>query len=370
MHLICAVLIIGLILECDQAGGADEAIFSVPGRSLVNNVDQPPAANWVDDQPWRVRLPNMDQSPRPRHTNLPPPPGWTAAEFASLGSSPESEPLLPGDRWTEETGRLASHKDGFFQKLSFSAAWLNRSGPSDLGLTELKTFLTVAVPLPSKDFPLLITPGFDVTVLNGPDSPDLPPQVYDTYLDFMWLPKLSEGWLGILSLAPGLYSDFDHLQNDAFRLKGKALIRYDWIPERLQLMAGVLYLNRNDVNWLPAGGLIWTPNDKTHLELLFPRPKFSRRVMRTGLHEDWLYMSGEFGGDTWSIRRASGEFDMITLRDWRIFFGLERKRDGGAGHRFEVGYVFSRDVQYDSATPDYQSDPAVMLCRGGLLSQS
>jgi hypothetical protein len=221
----------------------------------------------LDQQPWRVRLPMTGQ----RRTNLPPPPGWTAAEFASLGSSPESEPLVPGDEFTEETGRLSSHKDGFFQKYSISGAWLYPgNGDNELGLTELRTFLTVAVPLPSRDYPMLITPGFDATLFSGPESPDLPSQVYDAYLDFMWLPKLTDGWLGILSLAPGVYSDFEDLQSDAFRIKGKALIRYDWSPDRLQLVAGVLYLNRNDVNWLPAGGLIWTPSDTVNLEMVFP----------------------------------------------------------------------------------------------------
>jgi hypothetical protein len=52
---------------------------------------------------------------------------------------------------------------------------------------------------------------------------------------------------------------------------------------------------------------------------------------------------------------------MITQRDWRVFLGVERKRPGGAGHRVEVGYVFSRDVRFDSATPDYQTDPAFMI---------
>ena len=181
----------------------------------------------------------------------------------------------------------------------------------------------------------------------------------------MWLPKLSERWLGILSLAPGIYSDFDSMQNDAFRLKAKALARYDVVPQRVQLLFGILYLNRNDVNWLPAGGVIWNPNDDWHLEIVFPRPKLGYRFTATGLFEDWVYLAGEFGGDTWSIRRGPEFFDMITYVDWRIYLGVERRRPGGAAYRLEFGYVFSREVQFDSPTPDYDSADTVMV-RAGL----
>ena len=275
-------------------------------------------------EPFRPQLPQDDWR-NPASTRLPPPPGWTAAEFASLGrsmgSSPESEPLLPSDELTMQTGRIASHKDGFFQKFSISSAWLARGGNENLGLVETEMFLTVALPLPSRDFPLLITPGFDVRSLDGPDDPALPAELYDAYLDLMWLPKLSERWLGILSIAPGVYSDFDSMQNDAFRLKAKALARWDWVPDQLQIMFGILYLNRSDVNWLPAGGVIWNPNNDVSLECVFPRPKFAYRFTASSLYEDWVYLAGEFGGDTWSIRRGPEFFDMMTYVDWLHLLG-------------------------------------------------
>jgi hypothetical protein len=304
----------------------------------------------------------------PVYSTLPPPPGWTAAEFGSLASRPLADFLDPSDERTLETGRIASHRDGFFQKLSFSAAWLNRTSQQNMGVTEVRTGLTVAAPLPSRDFPLLITPAFNMTALHGPRSgpgiPDLPEQVYDASIDFTWLPKLSERWLGILSVGPGLYSDWEDLQDDAFRTKAKALARYEWSPDRLQLLFGVLYLDRDDVNWLPAGGLIWAPHADARYELLFPRPKLARCLARSARHEDWLYFAGEFGGDTWSVQPAAGQVDRITLRDWRLYLGIERRRDGGAGHRIEVGYVFSRDVRFDSATPDYQTGDTIMLRAG------
>ncbi len=324
---------------------------------------------FVPAEPLHVRLPEEDWHNGPSGSSLPPPPGWMASEFASLGrtmgSSPESEPLQPGDELTMDTGRIASHKTGFFQKLALHTAWFNRSGDDGLGLVETELFLTVAVPLPSRDYPMLITPGFDFALLDGPTTPELPSKLYSTYIDFMWLPKLADRWLGILALAPGFYSDFDAMQNDAFRLKAKALVRYDWVPERVQVLLGILYLNRNDVNWLPAGGVIWDPNDDVHVELVFPRPRLGYRFTTTGLFEDWVYLAGEFGGDTWSVRRGPDLFDMVTYVDWRIFLGVERRRPGGGAHRIEVGYVFGREVQFDLPTPDFTPADTFMI-RAGL----
>lgn len=339
----------------------------VPPTASEPTISEPATTSEPATDSFHAQLPTTDWRAVDAAA-LPPPPGWVAAEFASLsptqGSSPESEPLFPGDELTMETGRLASHRSGFFQKLSLSGAWFNRNGADDMGMVEARSFLTVALPLPSRDFPLLVTTGFDATPLNGPVAPNLPPAVYDAYMDFMWLPKLADRWLGILAISPGVYSDFDDVQTDAWRFKGKALVKYDWIPNRVQVAAGILYLDRFTVNWLPAGGVIWDPTDDVHLEMLFPRPKFAYRYTATALHEDWAYLAGEFGGDTWSVRRSADEWDLLELVDWRIYLGIERKRDLGVAARLEVGYVFSRTVKFASSEPDYHPENTIMIRSG------
>ena len=44
-----------------------------------------------------------------------------------------------------------------------------------------------AVPCPTRNSPLVMTPGFDVQYLQGPKYSDLPPRLYDGYVDFRWL---------------------------------------------------------------------------------------------------------------------------------------------------------------------------------------
>jgi hypothetical protein len=284
--------------------------------------------------------------------------------FSPAAANYADDPLLPDEPWMPPASRLKSHKDGFFQKLSFSGTWLNGDRDDDLGLTELKLFAIFALPLLTHEHPLLVSPNFETRLLHGPLTPDLPGQVYSAYLQLIWVPKLSLRWTGILGFEPGLYSDFQDGDDDALRILGRGLLKYEWVTDRVQLLFGVLYLDRDDVNLLPAGGIIWTPSEDLHLEILFPRPKLARRISWNGHAEQWVYLAGEFGGDTWAIQREAGFADRLTLRDLRVSLGLERKRDGGAGAMCEVGYVFGRTLQYQSATPTLDLPDTIMLRAG------
>jgi hypothetical protein len=261
---------------------------------------------------------------------------------------------------------ITDHKDGFFQKIKLTGTWLDRNDKIDnFGITEIDLLATFAAPLPSRDSPLLITPTAKARYLDGPGPVDLPGAVYETYLEFLWLPRIGERWTAILGIAPGVYSDFEIDHSDAFRWTGTGLVRFNWTPGTTQVIFGVLYLNRNDIRLLPAGGVIWTPNADRRYEFLFPKPRFAHRIAFGPAFEDWLYLGGEFGGNSYSIQRLSGAADTITLRDIRTYLGLQRKLNGGAGYHIEIGVVVGRVIEFQSATPDVEADPTVMV-RGGV----
>ena len=284
----------------------------------------------------------------------------------------EEGPLL-GDLLDEELfgaapQKLSPYKSGFFQKLSGTAAWMgNSSDANDLGLTEIETFLQVGLPAPIIEWPLLVTPGFNLTMIDGPTTTDLPPRLYQGYVDFMWLPQIVRGYTLLFSVVPSVFGDFD--VHD-FRFTGKGLLIVDCIPERLQLVGGLLYLNRENVRVLPAGGAIWSPTDWTRFELIFPKPKLGLRF-NVGLgYEDWIYTTGEFGGNTWPILRGAGATsdgfqDNVTYNDYRVLMGFERKLQGGAGYRLEGGYVFGRTVRFTSEQGDFDPQSTFMI-RGGI----
>jgi hypothetical protein len=60
---------------------------------------------------------------------------------------------------------------------------------------------------------------------------------------------------------------------------------------------------------------------------------------------------------------AADDPDVLILKDWRIMLGWEHLRGGGAGCRVEVGYVFSREIEFASTSTFFYPDDTV-LARG------
>jgi hypothetical protein len=261
---------------------------------------------------------------------------------------------------------LTSHKQGFFQKLSYTGTQVFRDGSGGLGIFENEFFAAFALPAPTTDTPLVIIPALEWHLLDGPSYVDLPARLYATYLDFMWLPKVGDRLRGIVSVAPGWYSDFEGGDGgaDEFRLTGRGIARYDCIPDQLQLVLGVVYLNRHHNKIIPAAGVIWKPSEDYNFELVFPKAKIARRLSWGPGFEHWVYLTGGFGGNNWSILGTTGDRETLIMKDWRVTLGWERKMNGGAGFLVEVGYVFQREIELPGRSVTYYPDDTLLL-RGG-----
>ncbi|MFN9271767.1 MAG: hypothetical protein ACK6DO_01910, partial [Planctomycetia bacterium] len=109
--------------------------------------------------------------------------------LAALGDPQDlSEPLLPDDvappgqprqEFEPPAGRKLppGAKPGALQQVIFTATELPRFGSDGLGLTTLDTSLTIGLPAPTVDSPLLLTPGFGTTLVDeagGTMDPGLP----------------------------------------------------------------------------------------------------------------------------------------------------------------------------------------------------
>lgn len=255
-------------------------------------------------------------------------------------------------------------RNGFFQKAMLTNEWLAREGHAGLGMVDLELKGVFALPCPTRDWPLLIMPGFGVHFLDAPTA-DLPPRVYDAFTTFRWIPKLSDRWMIDSSVTPGVYRDFEEDTGDGLRVTAHAAGVYSWSPTT-KIALGAMYLDRRDWNVLPVGGILWNPSEDVSVELLFPQSRIAKRVDWFGAIgdevEDWVYLSGEFGDWIWAIRRSDGARDRVAYRDIRLLAGLERKIIGLISARGEVGYAFSRKLSaYDTATPDLEPPGTVLL---------
>ncbi|MGA7702747.1 MAG: hypothetical protein WCB27_24390 [Thermoguttaceae bacterium] len=287
---------------------------------------------------------------------------------AQILQSPGDGDVAPATPQPGEPRLPPGVRNGFFQKALFDATWLAPGGTNGMGDDNLQLQSIFALPCPTVNSPLVITPGCAVDLLQGPKGADLPPRLYQSYFDFRWLSQVTPT-LGLdLAITPGVFSDFDQESGKAFRLQGHGAAAWT-CNETTKLVAGAAYLDRPDVELIAIGGVVWTPTADVKFDLIFPHPKISRRIYWTGQNgddvQDWVYIAGEFNGDAWAIRRSDGLDDQVVISDYRLVLGTERRITGGLTSRFEIGYVFGRRIKYTSDTPDFHPSDTVML-RGGL----
>lgn len=255
--------------------------------------------------------------------------------------------------------------------------WLYSDGdPWAVGINDFD--FSVAMTLPNflwSGQPLFVVPSFSLHLWDGPQpmgasTAELPSKAYSAFLDFGWQTDPKQVFSAQVGLRTGIFTDFDTLTSDSLRLMGEGLIRVQVTP-KVQIRGGVIYADRLDVKLLPAGGLLWTPNDRVRWDIYFPRPKIAQFISTVGNQDLWWYLGGEFGGGNWTIERSTGLTDRIDMNDFRVSLGLEWGqsaliREGRRTAFIEVGYVFEREVVYDNDRSESFAIEDTLMIRGGI----
>ncbi|MCH8839143.1 MAG: hypothetical protein IH831_00405 [Planctomycetes bacterium] len=246
----------------------------------------------------------------------------------------------------------------FLQQISFEHTWIYGEHAFDeLEINRSELSATFGIPIfYNPNTPLLVTPGFAFNWLEGPVSStmnsgaDLPPRVYDAYLDVAWHPQLTDWLHADLGLRTGVWTDFKEVNSESIRILGRGLAVLSFSPQ-CDVLVGVWYLDRNRVTLLPAGGVHLRPSPDLDAYLVFPNPKIRKRSISIGSSQWWVYVAGEYGGGRWTIERANGMADDIDYNDLRAIFGFEWETQTQARGHVEVGYVFDRELLFDKMPP-------------------
>ena len=204
-----------------------------------------------------------------------------------------------------------------------------------------------------------ITPSAGAIFLDGPTRTDLPPRLYTGQVEFRWFGQVATPVFYEIAFLPAIFTDGNNF-DDALRLQGRG-VGYLAFSERTQLVMGATYLDREDVPILPVFGLLHSPSDDLKLELVFPRPRILKRVNQVDDTEAWAYAAGELGGGSWGIERENGRNDTASYRDYRFLLGLEQKRLEQWAAAVEAGYVFGRELEYESGRGDYSPSSTFIL---------
>lgn len=263
----------------------------------------------------------------------------------------------------------------FFQGPRFRHAYVHGNNDQDaLMINDSELSLAFAIPnFFYSSQPLYLLPSFSLHQWDGPHPPataDLPALAYSAFLDAGWQSDPTRILGAELGLRVGMFSDFDTATSDSIRIMGRGIGRIRLTP-RATLKLGVLYLDRNRIKLLPAGGLLWQPNPDTRFDLFFPEPKLAHYLSTIGNTDTWWYVGGYYGGGAWTVTRADSSTDSIDINDLRLVLGMEwgrneQMREGRRRGFVEVGYVFDRELLYDRSPMDNLDLQDTIVVRAGI----
>jgi hypothetical protein len=307
-------------------------------------------------------------SPYGATTPLGPPTG----SFPTYGPPPASA-IPPPQQYVFPNGTAPqfdlTQSIRFIQDVRFRHTWVGGGDdPNDLGINDSEIAVTFTVPnFLTTGQPLFISPAFALHLWDGPVLPDadLPPQAYSAYLDLQWAsdPTLQIG--AEIGFRIGSYSDFDTLNENSLRIQGLGLGVFRLTPT-LTAKVGAMYLDRNKIKILPAGGILWTPTPQVRFDIFFPQPKLAAHLTTVGRYDLWWYLAGEYGGGAWTIERADGTSDRVDINDIRASAGIEWSGPRGVNGFIESGFVFKRQVIY-VVDPSDSFDPGdTFMVRAGI----
>ncbi|MFV1966818.1 MAG: hypothetical protein ACC628_15440, partial [Pirellulaceae bacterium] len=272
-----------------------------------------------------------------------------------------------------------------FQDIRIRNSWLPGNNATDqMDINDLEVGTTLNWPnFLFSGRPLQVSPVFIFHAWDGPDSApavfptDMPSRAYSAYGDFSWNPMLTPHFGAEVDVSFGVFTDFDTFSSKSLRTQGTGVLVLHMTPTAT-LKAGVNYLDRVDKKLFPAFGVLWQPNPNTRFDIFFPRPKLSKYLWTVGNTPVWGYVSGEYGGGSWTVARStiSGPTKgRVDINDIRVGGGLEWTHQSGLTAFFEVAYVFERELYFEQAlvfpgpiapTNRYSLRDTIML-RGGLV---
>jgi hypothetical protein len=197
-------------------------------------------------------------------------------------------------------------------------------------------------------------------IWDGPNFPDLPASVYRAGWDFMLSSPQVGPWSAQFDFNPSINTDLHSApQREAFNFDGNITAFYRMSPQ-FMVVLGVQYWDRVDKIILPNAGVVWNPNDRLEMRLLFPKSRISYFLGNINNGAHWLYATGEYHVESYQINMPGmTSQEQVQMRDWR--FGIGVRSDHQWYDKYvEVGYVIGRQVDFLRSTPSIDIADGIM----------
>lgn len=197
--------------------------------------------------------------------------------------------------------------------------------------------------------------GANWHLVSGPRQTDLPPRIYDLFYHWHFQDQMTDRFSYEWGFRLGVFTDFEGSVRDGVRFPGH-YVGYFQVNDCITLVGGIDYLDRDDIQVLPVGGVSLFLNDDFRIDLVFPQPRIAWRI-----GDQWMHLRGEFGGGNWAVERTTLTDDVVIYRDYRVLLGWQSADDKGRSKVFEIGYVFDRQLNYRSGVGNYKPRDTMML---------
>jgi hypothetical protein len=334
-------------------------LFLTP-PAAAQEVSPPPAA--PRDNPPFLLIPNF---PKASDADLYKPTSSTVAQ--QPGRDTVVRPPLffgkPGDDDDDDDDPAKRWEYRWTEVLRFQYTALPGMGSRGVSMNDFEVSSLYSIPTHPDLAPVEFTPGFTAHLWDGPSrlrkspaSPEFPLELYETYLDVGWRPRLARFLFLELGVTPSLNTDFKEISQQSFRPQAR-VVAIVATSKEFQFVGGWLYINRKNIHQIPAAGFLYNPNADVRLEMVFPQPKASFRLSCSGAREWWCYIGSEFGGGAWTAELPTGQDGLINYNDLRIRLGLEnvfpKDSQGNSrdGWNLELGYTIRRNIDFLNVHP-------------------
>ncbi|MDB4386148.1 DUF6268 family outer membrane beta-barrel protein [bacterium] len=216
--------------------------------------------------------------------------------------------------------------------------------------------------------PPIVKVGVSYTSLQTPESFGIPEDLFEYSVGIASVRKLNERWNVRSILGVELATDNENRSSDAWRFRGGIFATYSK-NENVSWTFGAIAMGRQDLPVIPVIGAVWQPNPSVRVDLVYPQPRVNRLLFDDGDRQQWVYLGGGTSGSTWGYQQFDAIDDQLTYSDLRVVLGLESRPAGSSGMPFvrgktmqlELGYVFSRELEFEQETRQESLGDALML---------
>ena len=268
------------------------------------------------------------------------------------------------DRFVPETYAAMRR---FREATSFEFTHLPRGGKGNgFGMAEIDIRMQLAFPcrfVPNNGNPgyFYVAPGASLVWWDGPNTPDMPPNAFGSFLDFGVQPRFNDTF-GLNAWGRfGVFSDFNNVTSAAFRYQARLEGIYSVTPQ-MDFHLGVIYYGRARIKLLPTAGVVWRPDENWVVRAVFPNPKVSRRIWQNQQADWWGYVHMDYMGGSWDV---SGRNGLTDYNDIRLGVGIDFVAPNLVGGYFEFGGSFARELYSEGKRQT--NLPSVLYLKTGII---